>query len=151
MITSKFVRKPFLVDAVQVTAENMQDIAKWAMTEVRMTPSTYAHGGKKGAIPYVHIRVLRPLNEKQSMAFEGDWVLYAGTGYKVYSNKAFKETFDAASDGDNPYYVAKLSQPTVVEPSSQTIPEHVYFQDQEEGDDSLGIFQEAIHEAQNKS
>jgi hypothetical protein len=89
MQTSKFTRKPFEVDAVQVTAQNIDEVAKWCQGEV----STDTDGNK-----YVKVRVLRVLNERQTQAFIGDWVLYAGTGYKVYTAKAFSKSFVEKTD-----------------------------------------------------
>lgn len=85
--TMKYVRKPFYIDAVQVTAQNLQDVAAWATGEVR----TDTDG------QYVKVRVYRPLNDRQTKAYLGDWVLYAGTGFKVYNDKAFKNSFEQAS------------------------------------------------------
>lgn len=83
MQSAKFTRKPFEVDAVQVTAENIDEVAKWCQGEV------ITEDGQ----PCIKVRVLRALNERQTKAFIGDWVLYAGTGYKVYVDKAFKKSF----------------------------------------------------------
>lgn len=91
---SKFVRKPFFVDAVLVTAENIRDVAEWCNGEVRIDDNSRA---------FIKVRVVRPLNERQTMAFVGDWVLYAGTGYKVYSSKAFVQVFEPAPENDDDY------------------------------------------------
>lgn len=85
--TKKFARRPFFVDAVQVTSENVEDVAEWCMGEVRTTEQTAEE-------KYVKVRVLRPLTERQTKAFVGDWVLYAGTGFKVYTPKAFEKSFE---------------------------------------------------------
>lgn len=82
--TEKYARKPFIIDAVQVTEENLEKVAEWCMGEV-----VQADGRR-----YVKVRVHRPLNERQTKAFVGDWVLYAGTGYKVYTDKAFLGSFE---------------------------------------------------------
>lgn len=82
--TKKYARKPFSVDAVQITADNMEEVASWAQGEVR----------EENGVKYVHVRVHRPLNERQTKGYVGDWVLYAGTGYKVYTDKAFEGSFD---------------------------------------------------------
>lgn len=82
--TAKYARKPFDVDAVQVTAENMDAVAKWCQGEVQ------TDGDQK----FIKVRVARVLNERQTKAYVGDWVLYAGAGYKVYTEKAFKKSFD---------------------------------------------------------
>lgn len=91
---SRFARKPFLVDAGLVTASNIEEVAKWCNGEVNVDGS-----GRK----YVKVSVVRPLNERQTMAFVGDWVLYAGTGFKVYSSKAFAQVFDPLSEEDESY------------------------------------------------
>lgn len=88
LATQKYVRKPFYIDAVQVTAANIAEVAKWADGEVR-TDNNKAQ--------YVKVRVHRPLNDRQTKAFVGDWVLYAGTGFKVYTPKAFANSFEQAS------------------------------------------------------
>lgn len=85
MKTSKFTRKPFEVEAVQVTADNFEEVANWCQGEVVTNSALDKH---------IKVRVLRVLNERQTQAFVGDWVLYAGTGYKVYTNKAFRNSFD---------------------------------------------------------
>jgi hypothetical protein len=89
--TQKFVRKPFYVDAVQVTDENMEDVAAWC----NGTVVTKDLKTGEDITPYIQVRVLRPLNDKQTKAYPGNWVLYAETGYKIYTDKARKATFDA--------------------------------------------------------
>lgn len=88
MQTTKFTRKPFEVDAVQVTADNIEEVAKWCQGEVITEDDQ----------PCIKVRVLRALNDRQTKAFVGDWVLYAGTGYKVYIDKAFKKSFVERSE-----------------------------------------------------
>lgn len=86
--TEKFVRKPFYIDAVQVTSENVKDVAEWCQGEVRKVENA-----KSVTEKYVKVHVHRPLNERQTKAFAGDWVLYAGSGFKVYTPKAFITSF----------------------------------------------------------
>lgn len=88
--TGKFVRKPFYIDAVQVTEENMESVAAWCQGEVKTVKDA------KGKVTdlYVKVRVHRPLNERQTKAYIGDHVLYAGSGYKVYTAKAFSSSFE---------------------------------------------------------
>lgn len=87
--TKQYVRKPFHIDAVQVTSENIEEVARWVDSEIR-------NDRQDGQ--YVKVRVHNPRNEKQTKAFIGDWVLYAGTGYKVYTDKAFRKDFQQVSD-----------------------------------------------------
>lgn len=81
----KYVRKPFEVEAVEVTEETMDEVSAWCRGNIK----TDAHER-----PYIKVRVARALNERQTKAYVGDWVLYAGTGYKVYTQKAFNKSFE---------------------------------------------------------
>jgi hypothetical protein len=89
--TKKYVRKPFQIDAVQVTEDNMAEVAKWVQGDIR----TDADNKK-----YIKVRVHRPMNNRQTQAYAGDHVLYAGTGFKVYTPKAFKDSFELAMDSE---------------------------------------------------
>lgn len=91
METEKYLRKPFEVEAVQVTAENIDEVAQWCKGEVK------EQNGNK----YIKVEVARTLNEKQTMAFIGDWILFAGTGYKVYTAKAFGKHFTKVETENN--------------------------------------------------
>lgn len=90
MNTQKFVRKPFEVEAAQVTAENLEEVAAWC----RGTVNTDGPGGTEPGDAYVKVTVARALNERQTKAFVGDWVLQAGNGFKVYTSKAFNKSFE---------------------------------------------------------
>lgn len=90
MQTQKFIRKPFEIEAVQVTEDNMGDVAVWCQGEIET---------EEGGAEFIKVRVHHPLNDRQTKAFVGDWVLYANKGFKVYTGKAFKNNFDELSDG----------------------------------------------------
>lgn len=85
MKTHKFARKPFYVDAVRVSEENIEEVAAWCQGEVLVDDN-------EGA--YIKVRVHRPLTDRQTMAFIGDWVLGVSTGFKVYTPKAFDKSFE---------------------------------------------------------
>lgn len=86
METRMFTRKPFEVEAVQVTADNMAEVAEWCRGRVVKA--------KNDEEQHVKVRVLRVMDDRQTKAFVGDWVLYANTGYKVYNAKAFAKSFE---------------------------------------------------------
>lgn len=90
-------RKPFSVQAVQVTRDNLKEVAEWCggSVEVKITPTK--NGSKHE--DYVKVPTARPMNEKQTQAFITDWVLLSDKKFKVYTHRAFVHTFK-----ENPVY-----------------------------------------------
>ena len=86
MEIKKYLRKPFSIEAVQVTPENMEEVAEWC-------GGTIMRNGTEGKNAYIKVKVYRPVSVRQSQAFAGDWVLRAGKGFKVYNEAAFENTF----------------------------------------------------------
>jgi hypothetical protein len=98
METQKFQKKPLIVEAIQVDEGNFLEVANWSQGTIRnvdgsevfteLTDDPMPSSGR-----YIHVRVLNPMHDRQTKAFVGDWVLYAGRGFKVYKDRAFKGTF----------------------------------------------------------
>jgi hypothetical protein len=88
MQTQQFQRKAFVVEAVRVTQKNINEVAKWCGGTVQKKPTD------KGVQRFIKVKVHRPLNEKQTQAFIGDWVVKAEAGFKVYTNRAFGNSFE---------------------------------------------------------
>lgn len=86
--TQKYTRKRFDVDAVQVTEANISAVADWCLGQIS------TEDGKL----FIRVNVVRVLNDRQTKAFVGDWVLAAGGGFKVYTTKAFERSFDITDD-----------------------------------------------------
>ena len=91
--TTRYVRRPFYIEAVQVTENNMGEVAAWCVGNVLEKDS------RSGPVSYVHVNVTHPVNERQTMAFVGDWVLKAGTTFKVYTTRAFEQNFEVSTEG----------------------------------------------------
>lgn len=87
--TERFIRKPLYVDAVRVKADNFEAVAAWCEGEIHKETE-----GPRTGKSYIRVRVQYPKSPRQSKAFIGDWVLYTETGYKVYTNPAFRKSFD---------------------------------------------------------
>lgn len=93
------------VDAVQITADNFAEMAKWCQGEIRLNS-----GDKVIENPWpdanhinprechIHVRVHNPKVPRQTKGFVGDWLLYTDKGYKVYTQKAFEGSFSEAKD-----------------------------------------------------
>lgn len=98
-LTEKYIRKPLIVDAVQVTEENFSTVKRWCMGQVcnndesPVDPAADLDPTKQ----YIHVRVHNPKNSRQTKAYVGDWILYTERGYKVYTTKAFQQNFDLLS------------------------------------------------------
>lgn len=89
METKTYYRKPFSVEVVQVTEENLEEVAAWCGGRIQKQPK-----GRHIVVP-----VQDPKTERQKKAFVGDWVLnYEGRGFKSYPDGSFHKSFDAADE-----------------------------------------------------
>lgn len=85
--TTTYARKPFEVEAVLITEENFDDVAEWCSGDVFIAGED---------IRSMTVKVFRPMSPKQTVARVGDWVLKTGSGFKIYTDKAFNECFERA-------------------------------------------------------
>lgn len=90
--TATYTRRPFAVEGVQITTENFEEIADWCRGNIVIPPSY----NDKPSTRYIKVDVTHPLNDRQTRAYVGDWILYASKGFKVYDNKAFEKNFELA-------------------------------------------------------
>jgi hypothetical protein len=81
METAKFVRKPFVVEAVEVTTENIAEIAELvgALRE------------NENGTPYIHVD--RRLVPNIYRVYPGFWLTKMGDHIRCYSKKIFKAQF----------------------------------------------------------
>jgi len=86
----KFVHSPLYVDAVQVSLDNIIDVAKWCQGTV-VTDEAETH---------IKVTVIRPQKVRQTQAFVNDWVLKTAKGYKVYTPRAFSRDFSLVVESD---------------------------------------------------
>lgn len=107
--TERFIRKPLYVDGVRVKADNFEAVAAWCEGEI-LKETEGPRTGKK----YIRVRVQYPKSPRQSKAFIGDWILYTETGYKVYTNPAFRKSFDEVG--------AEQTQPVTAEEIRKKLP-----------------------------
>lgn len=102
--TTRYIRKPLFVDAVKVTPDNFLEIADWCQGEIHDLEND--HRLKRGQALsgpaesyYIRVRVHHPKSVRQTQARVGDWILYTDRGYKVYTEKAFFNSFEEHTDG----------------------------------------------------
>ena len=91
--TTQYLRKPLYVSAVRVTDENFEEMARWCQGDI-LQDDTNGNENR----PYIRVRVHNPKSPRQTKAFVGDWLLYTERGYKVYTNRAFHESFNEAGN-----------------------------------------------------
>lgn len=89
----KFARNPFYVDAVRITEENMADVSLWCKGVIRSEGDPT--GGRRS---FIKVKVVRAINTEQTKAYIGDWVLYAGSGFKKYTDHAFNKSYTLVED-----------------------------------------------------
>jgi len=94
IVTATYRRKTFRVQAIQVTEENLKEVADWCNGQVKIETSG-PHGGLGD--PFILVLIGRVNGRPQhSAARVGDWVtrLSSGNNFRVYHNKSFKEAFE---------------------------------------------------------
>lgn len=99
--TQKFIRKPLYVDAVRITPQNFDAIVSWCQGEV-MQDDVPGRGRSK---KYIKVDVHNPKNPRQTKAKLGDWILKTDKGYKIYTDKAFHESFHTLEEDARNTYV----------------------------------------------
>lgn len=90
MKVQTYVRKQFPVQAVEVTAENMKDVAEWCGGKIQPLINT----GASVIAEHIKVRATSPRTPRQTQAFVGDYVLKSPMGTKVYTEKAFRNSFE---------------------------------------------------------
>lgn len=128
----KYVRKPLIVLGVQVTNENFMELALWVQGSIFNIDGT--QGGQINPDKqYIMVRVHNPKSPRQSKAFVGDWVLYSERGYKVYTPKAFNNTFDPLQ-GVEKDKATQAKKGRVVNENDITVDEYI---DEKEKDETV--------------
>ena len=99
-------RKPFFVEAVQVTEENIEAIAEWC--KGRLTPIKDEGDGSNAR--FIKVNVKNPMTARQTKAFVGDWVLRSGDSFKVYKHESFFKVFNKTDLSEIPEPEAELAE-----------------------------------------
>jgi hypothetical protein len=89
MQTTRYTRKPLIVEAVQMTEENAHELREWCRGELYV-----ARNGRTT----LQVKVLHPARPDQTKAQAGDWVLKSDQGFKIYADSAFQKGFDSLEE-----------------------------------------------------
>jgi len=79
-----FTRRAFETEAIRVTPNNMRAVAEWC--NGRVVEDENPHIEFKPAMPNYGGRLAR--------AHQGDWIMRASKGFKLYRDKQFREAFE---------------------------------------------------------
>jgi hypothetical protein len=85
----KYQHVPVFVEAIQVDADNMREVAKWCGGRVH----------KAGDNLFIKVEVKDAKLNRHTQAYIGDWVLKTDHGWKIYTPKAFGTAFSLVEDG----------------------------------------------------
>lgn len=101
IVPAQYVRRQFPVMAIQVTAANMEEVAKWCGGHVCL-----------GRQRHISADIVGAKSTRQSQAIVSDWVVLSeedGTPkLKFYSNGAFVRTFVENNSPFDPEVSAKI-------------------------------------------
>ena len=99
--TKNYKSKPIFVEAVQISEDNMNEIASWVNGEI----ITISDSSKdKTQISFVKAHVLRSKGYIRNKGYVGDWIVKSDLGVKFYTNAAFERSFEVntSSQDTNP-------------------------------------------------
>ncbi len=109
-----YVTKPRMVEAVEVTAENMMQVATWCRGEIKVPDVTHEQHqiGQLSldelAKGYIKLNVRHAHHERLTRAYVGDKVVRVGKAFRVYQDKSFDLNYDEVivklEDAGTPLY-----------------------------------------------
>lgn len=96
--TQQYSSKPRFVEAIQVTPENMVNVANWCDGQIHLEDSstTWVELPTLEALAkaFIKVKVTNPRFPRQSEAHVGDWVLKMGNSFKVFMNAPFHKNYN---------------------------------------------------------
>lgn len=90
VVTTKYTRKPFDVDAVRVTDDNMSAVAEWCGGTVVTVDEPSGKCTRRIDVPLKRIITTQRQN---GAAYVGSWVLKSNDRFSVYTDRNLKGTF----------------------------------------------------------
>lgn len=89
MDTKQYTRKPFPVSAVQITLQNIEEVAKWCGGTIEQRPTKML--GTTTDLPIIRLKGAR---DKDFEAFLGCWIVELNGSFRGYKPIQFDATFD---------------------------------------------------------
>lgn len=85
-LTATWTRNSFEVEAVQITEENIIDVAVWCGGKLYQS---LEHFPKR----YIAMRITSAARAHNVKAWAGDWITFAKGEFKHHKDKTFRQTF----------------------------------------------------------
>lgn len=142
--TREFVASAIKIDAVQVTNENIHDLAAWCHGDVKDYSNTLLDFPDQRL--YIQfIATDRQFRSRQALAFVDDWIFTHQKKFDTLQDKAFKEEFQPAVVSDKRQQVLELVAQSMTEARggfgmSKGQNEHLNRTAQEITDMIMGVF-----------
>lgn len=87
LIVKEYSRKPLTVEAVQITDDNIKEVAEWCGGDVCSFTSN-------GVTTWsIEVKVLHAKKTPAQQAHVGDWILKSKQGVKIYQDMPFRKGF----------------------------------------------------------
>lgn len=91
--TEKFIRKVRPVEAVKVTEDNIDEVAKWCGGLHIPAPGL---AGETNKLPYIHVAVNNPRDASDTKAFPDMWIIRVDfRRYLIMNNKRFRGSYES--------------------------------------------------------
>lgn len=103
LVFEKFVRKPFVVEAIEITAENIEELAKHI-------------GVYRNRDGYKYINVDRRFIQGVDRVYPGFWMTKMGDNIRCYNRKIFLDQF-TPSTVEAETWVHYFNEPKAEEPT----------------------------------
>lgn len=110
MQTTTFVRKPFIVEAIEITKENIADLAEFI--------GDLEH--KDDGTPYIQVDKAKVPNMYR--VYLGFWMTKMDNNIRCYSRRVFKDQFMQMTPLVQQYVDQMKKKPTLAEPVTATPP-----------------------------
>lgn len=101
MEIEKYARKPFEVQAVQVTLDNYEKVAEWCGGTPEMAPAKMM--GTTTLLPCVRVPSENQAGDRGKLsAYLGNWVVELNGKFRVYKHDSFTKVFDKVKPPKKP-------------------------------------------------
>jgi hypothetical protein len=98
METKLFTRKPFAVNAVQVTLQNIQEVAEWCNGTIEYRQTKMMNTTID--LPFIVLKGLSNTRGQDPEAAFGHWVVELKGKFRTYKPQQFETTFEEVSTPD---------------------------------------------------